>query len=181
MLEFDKFIENLYAHETVKKMERMTHHLNHTCMDHSLFVSYVSYVICKKFGWDYYSAARAGLLHDLFLYDWKKGDHHEGLHGFAHPKVACKNAEELCRLNENEDSLSELEKDIILKHMWPLGSSMPKYKESFVVCIADKICAMAELLFIFRLLRFKKGKSLILKDRKKFLREQRLLEKSGIA
>ena len=163
----------------VQKMESMTHHLNHTCMDHSLFVSYMSYVVCKKLGWDYSSAARAGLLHDLFLYDWKKGDKHEGLHGFTHPREAYKNAEELCRLHEQEDSLNDIEKDIILKHMWPLGKSMPKYKESFVVCIADKVCAFAEIFMIYKYMSFHKAKSMILKDRKNFLREQRLKKRSA--
>ena len=166
MLEFDNCIMNLYSDETVQKMDKMKHHLGNTCMDHSLFVAYMSYSICKKFGWDYESAARAGLLHDLFLYDWKKGTEHEGLHGVVHPRIAYENAEELCRENENEEELNSLEKDIILKHMWPLASSMPKYKESFVVCIADKVCAMAELSLIYRVLRFRKVKSLILRERK---------------
>jgi len=28
--------------------------------------------ICKKYNLDYASAARAGMVHDLFLYDWRK-------------------------------------------------------------------------------------------------------------
>lgn len=39
---------------------------------HSLNVSYYSFIICRKFGLDAYSAARAGLLHDLYYYDWKQ-------------------------------------------------------------------------------------------------------------
>jgi uncharacterized protein len=134
-------------------------------MEHSLFVAYVSFLVCKKFGWDYLSAARGGLLHDLFLYDWKKGEMHEGIHGFTHPKAACKNAEALCHTKDGEQELSELEKDIILKHMWPLTIRKPAYKESFVVCIADKICAALELCRIYERLKFKRTTSSIIRGR----------------
>jgi uncharacterized protein len=162
--EFDDCITRLYNDDTVRKMDEITHHLNQSCMDHSLFVSYVSYLVCRKFKWDSISAARAGLLHDLFLYDWKNGDEHEGLHGVTHPKVAYKNAEQLCRDKEGENNLSELEKDIILKHMWPLSPKKPSYKESFVVCMADKVCALLELCQIYKRLKFRRTTSAIIKN-----------------
>ena len=38
---------------------------------------------------DYVSVARAGMLHDLFLYDWRKRENgRKGLHAFTHPKSA---------------------------------------------------------------------------------------------
>jgi uncharacterized protein len=36
-----------------------------SCLDHCIFVSYVSFVACKHLGLDSTSAARAGLLHDM--------------------------------------------------------------------------------------------------------------------
>jgi uncharacterized protein len=60
------------------------------------------------------------------------------LHGFIHPKLALKNAEE-------NFQLSDLEKDIIVKHMWPLTVKFPKYKESYVVCLVDKYCSIQEI------------------------------------
>ena len=74
-----------------------------------------------------------GMLHDLFLYDWrhsKKKLNLEGLHAFVHPKIALRNASELFLLNDKE-------KDIILKHMWPVTFfSLPKYRESYIyVCL----------------------------------------------
>ncbi len=45
--------------------------------------------------------------------------------------------------------LSEVECDIIEKHMWPLTLfSIPKYNESFVVNMVDTYCAIAEYLGI---------------------------------
>ena len=38
------------------------------------------------------------------------------------------------------------EKDIILKHMWPVTIKLPKYKESYIVSSVDKYCALAESL-----------------------------------
>ena len=36
------------------------------------------------------------------------------------------------------------EKDIILKHMWPVTFSTPKYLETFIVTFVDKYCAIKE-------------------------------------
>ena len=38
-----------------------------------------------------------------------------------------------------------IEKNIIQAHMFPLSIVMPKYKESWIVVMADKICAMNEI------------------------------------
>ena len=84
--------------------------------------------------------ARAAMLHDLFLYDWRKSQRDVeiyGLHAFAHPKIALKNASKIFDLNNKEQ-------DIIVKHMWPVTLSLPKYKESFVITFADKYSALKE-------------------------------------
>ena len=40
------------------------------------------------------------------------------------------------------------EKDIILKHMWPVTFfHFPKYRESYLVTIADKICSSYETIY----------------------------------
>jgi uncharacterized protein len=88
-------------------------------------------------GWDHRAAARGGLLHDLFLYDWRTTTLDRGRHGFVHPRLALENASRIYSLNE-------LEKDIIMKHMFPLTLQPPKYKESLVVCMVDKFCAVEE-------------------------------------
>ena len=40
--------------------------------------------------------------------------------------------------------LNEIEQDMIRKHMFPLNPVPPKYRESWILCMADKICASKE-------------------------------------
>ena len=61
----------------------------------------------------------------------------ERLHGFEHPRKALKNAEEAF-------SLTAVERDIILRHMWPLTIVPPKYAESYVIVMYDKYCSTME-------------------------------------
>ncbi|URZ16081.1 HDIG domain-containing metalloprotein [Clostridium felsineum] len=136
--EFNKCISDLISEDIVLSMDKFIQHSNVSCLDHCIYVSYISYSICKKLKLDYRAAARGALLHDFFLYDWHKTKSKDGLHGFTHPYTALRNA-------NNFFDLSEKEQDIIVKHMWPLTLKLPKYKESFVVVFADKYCAILEI------------------------------------
>ena len=138
-IEYEKCISDLIQNKIVCSMEQFIQHSNVTCLEHCIYVSYSSYLICKCLGLDYESAARGGLLHDFFLYDWHITKPKKGLHGFTHPYTALKNA------NENF-SLNKIEKDIIEKHMWPLTIRLPKYKESFIVSFVDKYCSFIEII-----------------------------------
>ncbi len=136
--EFIQMIDDLLNNDTVKQMKNFRQHYETSCFDHCLIASYYCYLYGKKFNLDYVSCARAAMLHDLFLYDWrKKQDDRKGLHAFTHPKTAYKNASKLFALNEKE-------KDIILKHMWPVTIALPKYKESYLLTLVDKYCALNE-------------------------------------
>ena len=131
-------VKDIISNEMVQKMKLYRQHYTVSCFDHCLYVSYNMYVICKKHKLDYASGARAGLVHDLFLYDWRKRqDGRKGLHAYTHPKTAYENAKKIFDLNE-------IEKDIILKHMWPVTFSLPRYKESFLITYLDKYFAYAE-------------------------------------
>ena len=136
--EFVEIIKDLMTNETVQKMKDYKQHYDTSCFAHCRNVAYYSYLICRKYNLDYVSVARAGMLHDLFLYDWRqRQDGRKGLHAFTHPKTALENASKLFSLNEKEC-------DIILKHMWPLTIKFPKYKESYVITLVDKYCALEE-------------------------------------
>lgn len=136
--EYMSIIEEIIKNEKVQEMKKYRQHFDVNCFDHCLHVSYNAYLICKKHNLDYISAARAGMVHDLFLYDWRKRENgRKGLHAFTHGKTAFENASTFLDLNDKE-------KDIIVKHMWPVTLAMPKYKETFVIIYVDKFFAVAE-------------------------------------
>lgn len=144
--EFESCIHDLVLHPDVQAMDEIDQHVpGISCLDHCIFVSYLSFSICRRLGLDYRSAARGALLHDMHLVDWSnRKDSWKRL--FIHPRIALENA---CAFG-----LSDLEKDIIAKHMWPVTfRKFPRHLESAVVNLADKLCATAELLHIYHLIR----------------------------
>lgn len=137
--EYMECVGDIFEHPVFQSMEKYIQHGSTSCKAHCIQVSYLSYHLCRRFGWDYRMAARAGLLHDLFLYDWhthakETGNH---FHGFTHPRAALNNARKYF-------SLSLGEADIILCHMWPLTPIPPKSMAGMTVVYADKLCSVTE-------------------------------------
>ncbi len=130
------------ASPVVRQMRNFQHHYRVTCLQHSVSVAYLSFLIVRQLGGDARATARGGLLHDLFLYDRREKDSHQGLHGIVHPRIALDNA-------RRHFVLSELEEEIILSHMFPLGTSLPHHLESVAVCLVDKFCAVNEFVGAF--------------------------------
>ena len=58
-------------------------------------------------------------------------------HAFFHPSAALENARRVFEL-------SEVECDIIRKHMFPLTPVPPRYREGWLVVLADKVCSVYE-------------------------------------
>lgn len=135
-------VSDIIECDELLRLKNITHHVSTTRFQHCLNVSYYGYVICRKFSLDARSAARAGLLHDLFYYDRKeynssKTKNQQLSHSMMHSLMAADNAEKII-------DMSELERDIIEKHMWPVTRKLPKYRESYVIMIVDKYCAVLE-------------------------------------
>lgn len=142
--EFQNIIKELINNKTVQEMKKYKQHYETTCFDHCYTAAYYCFLICKKYHLDYKSATRAAMLHDLFLYDWRvRQPDRKGFHAFTHGKKACENACKLFDLNEKE-------KDIIIKHMWPVTIEFPKSIEGFVLTLVDKYCAVSETLDVFK-------------------------------
>ena len=140
LAEFFDIIKDVIANDTVKQMKNYRQHCNTSCYKHCMQVAYFTYITCKKLRLDYVSATRGAMLHDLFLYDWRKKYRDidiSGLHAFIHPRIALKNASKIFTLNDTE-------KDIIRNHMWPVTLKFPKTKEAFIVSCMDKYSATAE-------------------------------------
>ncbi len=138
---FRSTLQELMPSPYIQEMQSYVHHGQTSCLEHCLFVAYFSYFLTVRLhlNLDSKSIIRGALLHDFFLYDWHIKGERTGLHGFSHPRAALKNAEKYFSLNDKE-------KDIILNHMWPLTLRFPRFKESYIVSLADKYCSILETL-----------------------------------
>ena len=121
-----------------KKCSEFIQHGDTSVRQHTASVACLAVAMARKthLKFDYQAMIRGALLHDYFLYDWHEP--HHGLHGYTHASIALHNAAE-------DFAISPIEADIIKKHMWPLNINPPKYRESFMIMLADKICSTKEV------------------------------------
>ena len=132
-------IKHLEEHARFLETKNYTQHGGITVYEHCINVAFMSCKIADKYHLDvnYLSLIRGALLHDYFLYDWHVKDRSHRFHGFTHPRRALENA-------DKEFQLTETERNMIYCHMFPLTPIPPSTKEAWIVCIADKICALSE-------------------------------------
>ena len=147
------YVSDLMQDTAVQSMRLLPQHrAGVSCYHHSVLVSYASWRVCDWLGLDARAAARGGLLHDFYLYNWRDAASHPGIrHGSQHPEVALRNA-------RARFSLTWREEDIILSHMFPYTpTKVYRCLESAVVSTMDKLCAAAELVGLVPLLtRFRR-------------------------
>lgn len=129
-------IEDLIATSTVQRLSQFLQHGDSDRLQHSLSVSYYTFVLARRLGLDGRSAARGALLHDLFFYysQERKGT---SWHVTHHPKEALANAEAAFTLND-------IEREMIVCHMFPFAPFLPRYAESYLLSMVDKYCAIQE-------------------------------------
>ena len=138
--EFYSEVKDIAEHPVVLRMKLYPHHGSTNCYQHCMNVAYYNYQWCRFLHLDARSAARAGMIHDLFLYDWhtharKTGDR---FHGLTHPEKSYQNARKFFDLNH-------IERDIILNHMWPVTFfKVPRTKEGWITTLTDKYCGACE-------------------------------------
>ena len=138
-MELIGIIAPLAREDIVAWMKSQRHHVIWNVYDHSLAVSYMAFLIARRWrGCDPREAARAGFLHDLYLYDRGDRSAHPGAQCLDHPEYALRNAEALC------PDLSWRERNAIESHMFPLARHVPRCRIALAVNLADKICAVLE-------------------------------------
>ncbi len=135
---FYEMIADIIDHEKVKRLDDYSQHLNTSRYQHSINVAYYSFLLAKKMRLNVTETVRAALLHDFFLYEWRTEQPVKGNHVHVHPIQALINAKSITEV-------TPLMEDVILSHMWPVGSIRPKSKEAWIVSIADKVCTIFEL------------------------------------
>lgn len=126
-----------------KSMQREKHfvqHANVSTYEHSIGVAEMSLRLAHflRLRFDERSLVRGALLHDFFLYDWHDKSEMPRAHAYLHPLIAYDNA-------KKEFKLNHIEKNIIQAHMFPITIVLPKYRESWIVVLADKICTVREV------------------------------------
>lgn len=136
--------DDIIHSDNFRKTKEHIQHGNMTVNDHCMSVARYSLILNKKLGLhcNTRDLIRGSLLHDYFLYDWHDKEYlakRQRLHGFHHPKSALRNA-------DKEYELTDVQRDIIKKHMWPLTVIPPVCREAWVVTGADKYCSLMETL-----------------------------------
>lgn len=134
---YNNIIKNIIRNPYIKQMANIRHH-GISRLEHSLKVSYKSYQIAKKLNLDYTSVAISGLIHDFYLEGNERNYLKKFKDTFIHPRKVLNTAKTYFELNE-------LEENIILSHMFPIYPHIPKYKESILVNLVDKVIGAKEL------------------------------------
>ena len=132
--EFNSIIADIISNNSFQEMKNIAHH-GITRFNHSLRVSYHTYLITKKLKLNYVEATRAALLHDFFTDETNDMKTKKALK--EHPSIALENS-------KKHFELSDMQEDIILKNMYPITTKMPKYKESWIVDIVDDVASLYE-------------------------------------
>lgn len=138
-----RILSELCQNETVRQMCRYRQHGSVSTFDHCRNVAGMSLRINRRFhlNADEGALVRGAMLHDFYLYDWHTPDASHRLHGFHHPEWAARNAVRYFNAGEKEQQ-------IIRSHMWPLTlTKIPRCREAWIVCLADKCSAVTETLF----------------------------------
>lgn len=133
-----KIVNDIIDSEEFDKLKSIDHH-GITRYEHSVKVSYYAYKISKFLKLDYKATARGGLLHDFFLSSNDKTHKDSIISTFTHPKIARDNAHYVFVTNIIED-------DIIVSHMFPFYIKFPKYAESWIVNLTDKVIGATEFI-----------------------------------
>ncbi len=137
--EYFNCVNDLLSNKTVLSLGEFRHHIGTTRFQHSLNVSYYNFKLCKLLRLNARSAARAGLLHDFFFYNRKDHEKIMRSHSEEHADTALYNAMEMF-------PITDLEGDMILNHMWPMTPRLPRYRETYIITLVDKFCAVAEVM-----------------------------------
>lgn len=141
-----KIYYNIYSEfydiNKYRELKSMIHHGTNR-LEHINRVAKMSFYLSKYLRLDYVSCTRGAMMHDFFTnndLDRNEIKYKKFLN--KHPNIALDNSMKYFDVND-------IEKDIILTHMFPVVKGKPNYKESKVVCLSDKVVSIYEF-FKFR-------------------------------
>ena len=132
---------DILASPGMRMSRRFVQHGRVSVYAHSLSVAVVCLALARALRLRVNEPAlvRGALLHDYFLYDWHERDASHRWHGFHHARRALENA-------ERDFALTDIERNMIASHMFPLSWPAPRRRESALLYAADKLCTLREML-----------------------------------
>lgn len=130
--------------EAFEQAFTQVHHHKTTVGEHSLLTAEMGLKICtslKSQGIfvDERKVVRIALLHDLGMLGRYERYRNNFECGYYHPKNSAETAKEIWT-DIDDESL-----DAIKSHMWPLSITVPKNREAFVLCLADKMASIKDV------------------------------------
>ncbi len=155
--EWYKIVEPILLNDEFQRRKLFLHHEN-SVWEHSIIVSFKSFLVAKFYNLNVYDATIAGLLHDFYpqawqynqaLYDldssyfqryFKKHKNIKEWHGLVHGKEAALNAQKFF-----PDLVNKRILDSIKYHMFPLTIIPPHYIEGWIVTSMDKKASVSVL------------------------------------
>ena len=145
---FDEVIERgrkILSSKEYRQCCDTTEHMNSTVASHSLAVAVLSLRLCdmiEKFGVrpNRQRMVEASLCHDLSLYEFRSrhGFKTHFIKAWVHPVESAKLSKRLFNIDDKTAS-------IIRRHMWPACVLPPMDLEGWIINVADKVSAVAEL------------------------------------
>ena len=143
---YKKVLNEMMNDPRIRSMQQYPQHGSCNTYQHSVYVAEDAYRIARFLHMRVRETelARGAMLHDSYLYNIRESGFSAWRHGTGHALVALENA-------EANYQLTDLEKDIIYSHMWPLNiTHVPHYRESILVGTADKYTACRERIHQWR-------------------------------
>lgn len=134
--EYYDIYKEFYKVNEYRKMKNIIHHGDNR-LSHINRVGKFTYYLSKFLKYDYITCTRGALMHDFFLKEEFVKKDLKDLK--THPSTAYNNSKKYFKVND-------IEKDIIINHMYPITKTKPKYKESVLVSICDKLVSIYEVL-----------------------------------
>src|SRR5574344_1776660 len=147
--EWYQIVKDILLSDEFQRRKLFKHHDN-SVWDHSINVSFRSFLMAKYYNLDEKTCAIAGLLHDFYPKAYKKCPELEKLnpnymsrvigklsfkelYGFVHAKEAANNA-----LKYYPKLVDDKIYSCIKTHMFPLNIIPPRYPEGWIITLMDK-------------------------------------------
>lgn len=140
--ELETIYQSFLHDDRILRMKEIEMHRGSNCYIHSFKVAKLAIKRCQRhhrIDIDPFTVLFAAILHDYYLYDWRKDRSKMKNHMSSHPYVAAENA-------VKDFGIHEPVKKAIQTHMWPVNiTDYPRSMEATIISNADKAIYIREI------------------------------------